>query len=73
MVHCERDAYAAACLVARMEDESLESATSISCRQSGTVRDKNAKLDNGRPVYSSADTLRWMLENMEPAWRMHGT
>lgn len=31
------------------------------------LRDENAKLDNGRPVYSSADTLRWMLENMEPA------
>lgn len=28
------------------------------------LREQNAKLSNGRPVYSNADTLRWLMEQV---------
>jgi hypothetical protein len=28
------------------------------------LREQNAKLGNGRPVYSNADTLRWLMEQV---------
>ena len=31
------------------------------------LRDDNRKLSGGRPVWTSADAFRWLLENMAPA------
>lgn len=28
------------------------------------LRDQNARLSNGRPVWSAADTLRWIMEQV---------